>query len=116
MSNTCLRSTMCGCTIRSDIMRDKDATGVTALEEKHMIGILTFLVANGPSRKIDIYDGVSSNPRMPDKLNLLEEMGLIEQELNTITRSTIVTLTQSGEQVANLLLSVDKCIKSAPRP
>lgn len=97
-------------------MRDKDATGVTALEEKHMISILIFLAVNGPSRKIDIYDGVSSNPRMPDKLNLLESIGLITQDLDAVTRSTIVTLTQSGEQVASLLQSVDKCIKSTPRP
>lgn len=97
-------------------MRDKDATGVTALEEKHMISILIFLAVNGPSRKIDIYDGVSSNPRMPDKLNLLESIGLITQDLDAVTRSTIVTLTQSGEQVAGLLQSVDKCIKSTPRP
>ena len=36
-------------------MREKDPTGVTALEEKHMIAMLVFLAANGPSRKIDIY-------------------------------------------------------------
>ena len=58
-------------------MAKKDnSDGVTAFEEKHMISMLMFLGANGPSRKIDIYEGVSSNPRMPDKLNHLEEIGL----------------------------------------
>ncbi|MDO5861250.1 MAG: hypothetical protein Q4Q58_00330 [Thermoplasmata archaeon] len=96
-------------------MNQKDTASVTALEEKHMIAILTFLADNDPSRKIDIYDGVSSNPRMPDKLNLLEEMGLLVQEMDAVTRSTIVSLTPSGEQVASLLVAIDKCVKNANR-
>ncbi|TQS85223.1 MAG: hypothetical protein A3208_04555 [Candidatus Methanoprimaticola hominis] len=97
-------------------MREKDPTGVTALEEKHMIAMLVFLAANGPSRKIDIYDGVSSsNPRMPDKLNLLEDMGLVQQDMDPVTRATVVSLTESGDEVASLLLAVDKTIRSAPR-
>lgn len=96
-------------------MMNKDVASVTALEEKHMISILTFLATRGPSRKIDIYDGVSSNPRMPDKLNLLEEMGLINQEMDVVFRSTIVSLTPRGDQVANLLGQIDKCVKSGGR-
>lgn len=96
-------------------MAGKEKVGVTVLEEKHMIAILTFLAARGPSRKIDIYDGVSSNPRMPDKLNLLEEMGLVTQELDTVTRSTIVSLTEGGANVARLLVNADDIIKSMNR-
>lgn len=96
-------------------MREKDPTGVTALEEKHMIAMLVFLAANGPSRKIDIYEGVSSNPRMPDKLNHLESLGLITQVMDGTTRSTIVELTSAGEQVASLFVAIDKCIKGLVR-
>lgn len=92
-------------------MTNSGGVSVSALEEKHMITVLMFLVANGPCRKIDIYDGVSSNPRMPDKLNKLEGLGLITQEMDAVSRSTIVTLTAAGEQVANLLVSIDRCIK-----
>lgn len=92
-------------------MTNTRGTSVTALEEKHMISVLIFLAANGSCRKIDIYDNVSSNPRMPDKLNKLEDLGLIIQEMDVISRSTIVTLTNVGEQVANLLVSIDRCIK-----
>lgn len=80
-----------------------------------MIAMLVFLAANGPSRKIDIYDGVSSNPRMPDKLNLLEDMGLVQQDMDPVTRATVVSLTESGDEVASLLFAVDKTIRSAPR-
>ncbi len=91
--------------------KDSITPGVTAFEEKHMISILTYLGANGASRKIDIYEGVSSNPRMPDKLNSLEELGLVTQEMDMTSRSTIVTLTPAGEQVASLFVAIDKCIK-----
>ena len=105
--------------------KKESSDGVTAFEEKHMISMLMFLGANGPSsmflgangpsRKIDIYEGVSSNPRMPDKLNHLEEIGLVTQEMDMVTRSTIVTLTPAGEQVASLFVAIDKCIKGIQR-
>lgn len=85
---------------------------VKTLEAKHMISILVFLQIHGPSRKIDIYEGVSSNPRMPDKLNILEEAGLISQQMDMIIRSTIVTLTERGSNVAGLLISIDDMMKS----
>ena len=94
----------------------KDLTdGVIAFEEKHMIAMLMYLGANGPSRKIDIYEGVSSNPRMPDKLNHLEAIGLVTQEMDIVTRSTIVSLTPAGEQVASLFVAIDKCIEGLRR-
>ena len=95
--------------------KKEDNDGVTAFEEKHMISMLMFLGANGPSRKIDIYDGVSSNPRMPDKLNILEGMGLITQEVDSVTRSTIVSLTEPGEQIAGMIVAIDCRIKELTR-
>ncbi len=92
--------------------KKENADGVMAFEEKHMIAMLMFLGANGPSRKIDIYEGVSSNPRMPDKLNHLDRIGLVTQDMDMVTRSTIVTLTPAGEQVANLFVAIDKCINA----
>ena len=108
----CLRTQMCVYVNWGLSMARKNVCNATILEEKHMISILIFLANHGPSRKIDIYDGVSSNPRMPDKLNVLEEMGLLVQELDQVTRSTIVELTPGGEQAAKLLISVDRCIRS----
>lgn len=97
-------------------MVKKDVTeGVVAFEEKHMIAMIMYLGANGPSRKIDIYEGVSSNPRMPDKINHLEEIGLVTQEMDMVTRSTIVTLTPAGEQIASLFVAIDKCIEGIKR-
>ncbi len=92
--------------------RETKGVDVSVFEEKHMISILTYLDANGPSRKIDLYEAVSSNPRMPDKLNHLEAIGLVTQNMDMATRSTIVTLTPDGEKIAKLFLEIDGCLKA----
>ncbi|MFT0898267.1 hypothetical protein [Candidatus Methanoprimaticola sp. MG2] len=94
-------------------MAQRKTTGAAIFEEKHMISIILYLATNGPSRKIDIYEGVSSNPRMPDKLNALESTGLVVQYMDPVSRSTIVNLSDMGSQVADLLMSVDKLIRTA---
>lgn len=91
--------------------REANGVDISVFEEKHMISILTYLDANGPSRKIDLYEAVSSNPRMPDKLNHLEAIGLVTQNMDMTSRSTIVALTSEGKEVAELFLQIDRCLK-----
>lgn len=93
-------------------MKEDKYSNVATFEERHMISVMTYLMSHGPSRKIDLYQGVSSNPRMPDKLDHLEGMGLISQELNASTRSTIVSLTEAGKTVANMFIQIDNHLRS----
>ncbi len=46
-------------------------------EEKHVISILMYVAGNPGCKKTDIYDAVSRNPRMPEKIEILESMGLM---------------------------------------
>jgi DNA-binding MarR family transcriptional regulator len=84
---------------------------VLSLEEKHLIGIMLFLAMNGSCRKIDVYLNVSSNPRIPDKLDRLESMGLINQITDPNVRSIIIALTPKGKKVAERLVELDRMIK-----
>ena len=86
--------------------------GITALEEKHLISIMMYLSLRGECRKIDIYDNVSSNPRIPEKLDRLESLGLLIQKADTNSRSILIQLTEKGSQVAKNLLELDRIIKS----
>ena len=92
--------------------RPKEVYGASSLEEKHMISILLYLNLNRRCQKIEIYHNVSTNPRIPDKLNDLEEMGLITQEPTEGSRATTVSLTPKGIEVANLLQNIDRLIKN----
>jgi len=77
-----------------------DPDGVLLFEEKHMIATMMFLDENGGCLKSTLYSAVSSNPRMPDKLDRLERNGLIVQI--TDGRGTRITLTSLGKDVCSL--------------
>ena len=90
-------------TKRFDIMAGQ-VKGVGVLENKHSIATIIFLYRNGPSIKTTIYDNVSRNPRMPDKIDALEEAGLISQESES--RVVWVSLTPMGLKVGEHLSAV----------
>ena len=77
--------------------------GAAVLGERHMVSVLLLLRREGPCMKTDIYSGVSTNPRMPEKLDMLEDAGLIVQTPDASTRRVTISLTPAGEEVATLL-------------
>ena len=93
-------------------MSEEVEYGAITFEEKHLISIMLFLCINGSCRKIDIYDNVTSNPRVPDKLNRLEAMGLITQDKSAGSKSVTVSLTDKGRQIADRLVELDRLVKS----
>lgn len=66
---------------------------------------IMFLRDNGPTSKMELYNNVSKNPRMPDKLDRLSDVGLV-----TMTRietgASIVSLTEKGRAVSDLLAKI----------
>ncbi len=93
-------------------MIESDGRGVSAFEEKHLISIMQFLSINGQCRKIEIYQNVSSNPRIPEKLDRLEALGLITQMSDPNVRSVIIALTAKGRKVADMLSEIDSALKT----
>lgn len=79
-------------------------------EEKHVISILMYVAGNPGCKKTDIYDAVSRNPRMPEKIEILESMGLMTHE--TVNRSSFYKLTAGGINIAKLLSAVSNEISN----
>lgn len=79
-------------------------------EEKHVISILMYVAGNPGCKKTDIYDAVSRNPRMPEKIEILENMGLMTHE--TVNRSSFYKLTAGGNNIAKLLSAVSNEISN----
>ncbi len=79
-------------------------------EEKHVISILMYVAGNPGCKKTDIYDAVSRNPRMPEKIEILENMGLMTHE--TVNRSSFYKLTAGGNSIARLLSAVSNEISN----
>lgn len=69
--------------------------------------IMLFLRDNDGCMKTELYSAVSSNPRMPEKLNLLESTGLILQERNPDSRAVRIRMTDLGRRASSVLSDVD---------
>ena len=81
--------------------------GISVLEQKHMISTILFLADSGGCTKSELYRAVSTNPRMPEKLDMLEEAGLITQEQSDGSRSVRISLTDLGTEVSAILSEID---------
>ena len=73
-----------------------------------MISTLIYLSENEGCTKTELYRAVSSNPRMPEKLDILESNGLIRQETNDASRAVRISLTDLGRKVSGRLLEIDR--------
>ena len=81
--------------------------GAAVLEERHMISTMLFLAGSDGCTKTELYRAVSTNPRMPEKLDILEGAGLIRQQREESSRTTRVELTDLGKRVSAALAEID---------
>ena len=78
-------------------------------ETKHVLRILVFLHLCGPKSKSDIYRAVSTNPRMAEKLDLMEAHGLVAKRPKEVgSRREIYDLTPNGERCAAMFCSMEE--------
>jgi DNA-binding HxlR family transcriptional regulator len=78
-------------------------------ETKHVLRILVYLHLCGPKSKSDIYRAVSTNPRMKDKLDLMESHGLVERmPLETGKKKILYELTPAGESCASMFCRMEE--------
>lgn len=80
------------------------------VEEKHVIGILMYVTGNPGCKKTNIYDAVSRNPRMTEKIETLENMDLMTHE--TIDRSTFYRLTADSNNVTELFSAISNVLSN----
>jgi len=81
---------------------------VAGLEEKYMLSILLFLKDNDRCKKIDLYRAVSTNPRMPQKLAVLEDMGLLHIEEDG--KISTIILSEKGKAICALVEEMEKSL------
>ena len=80
---------------------------IKALEEKHILSTILFLGENGVTSKTTLYENVSKNPRMPDKLCELEKVGLLNVRSGY---PTSIELTAKGKAVYEFLREIEDIV------
>lgn len=84
---------------------------VLNFEEKHLMAILIYLKkVGGRSNRMGLYGSVAKNDRMPKKIKMLEALGLIVEEQETVTKSIWIELTQKGHDVADKILELEELL------
>ena len=86
-----------------------DHRPIDRLDKKHMMAVLLFLLENGPSNRMDIYNNVSRNSNMPKKLDELVALGLLDHEVTI--RGSSMRLTERGFCVATGLSVIEKTLR-----
>ncbi len=81
---------------------------IADLEEKHILSTLLYLKDNDGCKKIELYHDVSPNPRMPNKLTVLEKMGLIT--IDQENKRSNIYLTEKGKAVAENLWTIENSL------
>ncbi len=83
----------------------------TILEEKHMVSIIMYLAENDGCMKTDVYTDVARNSRMPEKLGMLEDAGIIV--MNRMSGAVQIHITKTGREVVDQLRNIEGLIVSA---
>ena len=83
---------------------------IEILCDRHAIPILMFLNENGPCLKTAVYNGVSRSLSISDKLDGLEEAGLIVQDPSPNGMTVTISLSAFGEDVTERLFEIDRML------
>jgi len=76
--------------------------------EKNTTTILLYLHFFGARTRSEIYRMISTNPRMPKKLEMLNQCGLINIESRDNDHRRVVDLTPLGKKYATTLCALEK--------
>ena len=78
------------------------------LGERHMVEIIVFLHMFGPRSRSEIYNTISTSPRMGKKLDYLEERGIVKSIVSENSKRMMRKLTPLGTSYANAMIQLEE--------
>lgn len=78
------------------------------MSERNTAAIIIFLYMFGPQRRTEIYKAISTNPRMPQKLEVLKEYGIIKSTDGRWDSRGPIELSDNGTAMAKMLCQMEK--------
>ena len=70
------------------------------LEGPNGLRLFLYLDENAPVLKTDVYRDISKSPKMKDRLERMQELGLIEMRYAGRVNATVVMMTPKGKAIA----------------
>lgn len=81
---------------------------IYCLDSKHTMAMILYLDEAGPSRRMDIYEHVSRNMNMPEKIDLLLDRGVLSE--TATPEGMKLSLTDAGIRIAGYLRGIESCL------
>lgn len=78
-----------------------DKSTVESIESKYILSLILYLDRMSPTVKSDIYSDISRSATMPDKIETLHKLGLIQIYKTAHTNTNVVVITDKGRRVAD---------------
>ncbi len=81
---------------------------IGVLNERYAADILLYVHRHEGCMKTELYSGIDSRTRLPEKIQKLDDAGLLRQD---VARSTYLYTTDSGKLVASKLEEIEKILE-----
>jgi len=82
--------------------------GMDVLNEKHTLSILLYVYRHDGCMKTELYSGIKGRSRLPEKIQGLDDAGLLRQDVSKATR---IYITDDGKQVASKLAEIEEILE-----
>ena len=80
------------------------------LESANTVDILFYIHNHPGCRKSDIYQNVTRNAHTKEKIECLGEEGLIDMEQTSRPNAILLSLSEKGQALTNLLLEAERIL------
>ena len=78
------------------------------LNQEHLLSILLYVCRHDGCMETGLYSGENSRPRLPEKIQRLDDAGLLKQD---VARSTRLYTTDPGKQIASNLAEMKEMLE-----
>ena len=82
--------------------------GMDVLNEKHALSILLYVYRHDGCMKTELYSGIRGRSRLPEKIQGLDNAGLLRQDVSKATR---IYITDNGKQVESKLAEIEEILE-----
>ena len=87
---------------------DCESRPIESLDSKHMMSVILYIHEGGPCRRTDIYQNISRNSNMPQKINSMIERNIMVER--STQNGLMLELTASGHIIAEYLRGIESLI------
>ena len=81
---------------------------IESLDSKHMMSTILHIHERGPCKRTEIYQYISRNGNMPQKIDAMIERNILTEKPNY--NGSILELTESGHMIAEHLQGIESLI------